>query len=913
MKARKGSMFKKAPPLGIIEQDDLPTNFVVKAAPITSSAKQMRHLRRVYMHQSVMKAMNFLISDIVVVRLDSADEDEELAAFGVVFPSTTIESNVVQMHEMLRQSHLINIGDRVRVSKYEGEVRGMTGLSVCCIDEHKPSKVQDAEWREAITCTLADVKYVSEGMEFTCFSNGKFKTYTVLNIQGDLARNDFGGGFDNLVRGMNGMGFQRTGLGSEADMMQGSPGDLPELYIFDEESVIEIDHKAEGRPPTATSNYASPRLSQGGSTPMRSPAQHFSPANHTGQFAQAPPMPQSIPAHYTAQPRASVQREPATQPVPSTPRSQQSPSRRQSGKRASLASDRRRASGAATAPKFEEIDSDEEERIVEEQSLPKVRYEDIGGLTAQIKSLREVVELPLVRPHLFKRFNMSPPRGVLLYGPPGTGKTMLLRAIATESSARIFTVSGPSVVSKYMGEAEEKLRAIWTAAQKAGPSIIFLDEVDAIAPKRDGDSSNGEAESRIVASLLTLMDGMDSSARIVVIAATNRPNVIDPALRRPGRFDREIEIGIPDAIARQEILSIQLEDIPHSFGNAFVADLAARTHGFVGADLAAVCREAVLVSIQRCLRDSIAEEDMHVTEADVMDALPLVRPSAMREIFLETTKTRWSDVGGQEHVKQRLREAVEWPLVHPEAFKRLGVRPAKGVLLYGPPGCSKTLVAKALATESGLNFIAVKGPELFNKYVGEAERSLREVFKKARAASPSVVFFDELDAISSARGGGGLLDAGGPSEGSSDRLLTTLLNEMDGIEDLQNVTILAATNRPDVIDPALMRPGRLDRLIYVAPPNLEARIAILTTQLGNMAIDSDLDRLRLADETEGCSGAEIVAMCRDAGLAAMREDIHLPAVAQRHFDLVLASLKRGITQEVLLFFEDFAARMGDVV
>ncbi|ORY79520.1 P-loop containing nucleoside triphosphate hydrolase protein, partial [Protomyces lactucae-debilis] len=532
-----------------------------------------------------------------------------------------------------------------------------------------------------------------------------------------------------------------------------------------------------------------------------------------------------------------------------------------------------------------------------------VDFDSVGGLTAQIESLREIVELPLTRPEIFKRFNMSPPRGVLLYGPPGTGKTLLLRAVANETTAKIYTISGPSVVSKYMGEAEEKLRKIWEEAQRKGPSIIFIDEIDAITPKRDHDS--GEAESRIVASLLTLMDGMAVDSKVVVVGATNRPNAMDPALRRPGRFDREIEIGIPDAHARLDILQVILTPIPHHLSDAFVEKVAGKTHGFVGADLSAVIREAVVIAVKSGVSLGTAQDDLYIEEHHLEQALPLVRPSAMREIFLETPQVKWSDIGGQEEVKRKLRESVEIPLTHPETFKRLGIIPPKGVLLYGPPGCSKTLTAKALATEAGLNFLAVKGPEIFNKYVGEAERTLREIFRKARAASPSIIFFDEIDALTGTRDGGE-----GSGEGSSDRILTTLLNELDGVEDLVNVTVLAATNRPDVIDTALLRPGRLDRLLYVGPPDLASRCQIFRLQLAKMAVSPDVNVDLLAEATDGCSGAEIVAFCRDAGLAAMQESLQAVRIEVRHFQQALSSLRKGITKEMIEFFETFAASVS---
>lgn len=527
---------------------------------------------------------------------------------------------------------------------------------------------------------------------------------------------------------------------------------------------------------------------------------------------------------------------------------------------------------------------------------PQVSYSGIGGLAKQIALLKSKIELPLHRPSLFQRFGMAPDRGFLLHGPPGTGKTMLLRAVAAETNAHVLTINGPSIVSKYLGETESALRGIFAEAVQYQPAIIFVDEIDALVPKRDSDES-GEAESRVVSTLLTLMDGMGAGGQVVVVGATNRPNSIDPALRRPGRFGQELEIGIPDAEGRLDILRLMLRDMPHELTEENIVDLAGKTHGYVGADLAALCRDAVMAAIQRGLAAGTPENELAVATRDVNRALVDIRPSAMREIFLETPKVFWTDIGGQDDVKQKLRETIEWPLSHPDTFKRLGVHPPKGILLYGPPGCSKTLTAKALATEAGLNFLAVKGPELFNKFVGESERAVREIFRKARAASPSIIFFDEIDALSSTRGEG---EAGG------DRVLTSLLNEMDGIEALIGVTILAATNRPEVIDPALMRPGRLDRLVYVSPPNVAARLKILEIQARKMSLADDVDLTQLAERTDGCSGAEVVALCQEAGLKAMNEDLEITGVANRHFEAALNGLKRGITREMIEHYESFS-------
>lgn len=534
-----------------------------------------------------------------------------------------------------------------------------------------------------------------------------------------------------------------------------------------------------------------------------------------------------------------------------------------------------------------------------DKGLPKsskyVGYNSIGGLQEELKLLRSKIELPLNRPELFERFQTPPERGFLLYGPPGTGKTLLLKAIANETDNHILRVNGPSIYSKYLGETESALRSIFEEAERFAPAIVFIDEIDALAPKRDSDES-GETESRVVATLLTLMDGMNAGGKVVIIGATNRPNNIDPALRRPGRFGQEIEIGIPSAQARQEILQILLSAVPHHLTALDIEQIANKTHGYVGADLQALSNDAVMCAIQDGLQANRAIDDMFLERDDVEKALVHIRPSAMREVFLETPKVFWSDIGGQAEIIRRLKEAVEWPLTQKDTFERLGIVPPRGVLLYGPPGCSKTLLAKALATETGLNFLAVKGPELFNKFVGESERAVREVFRKARAAAPSIIFFDEIDALTTARG---------ESEAGGDRVLTSMLNEMDGIESLNGVVILAATNRPDVIDSALMRPGRLDRLVYVRPPDRDARRQILLIQFAKMALDDSVNLEELADLTEGCSGAEVVSICQEAGLLAMNESVDIPAIRQDHFLAALSGLRKNITPSMLEFFEKF--------
>ncbi|KAF7653632.1 hypothetical protein LDENG_00080660 [Lucifuga dentata] len=443
----------------------------------------------------------------------------------------------------------------------------------------------------------------------------------------------------------------------------------------------------------------------------------------------------------------------------------------------------------------------QEEEDRDETRRSKVTYSMIGGLSSQLDVIRETIELPLKHPELFSSYGISPPRGVLLYGPPGTGKTMIGRAIANEVGAHMMVINGPEIMSKFYGETEARLRQIFTEASQRQPAIIFIDELDALCPKREG--AQNEVEKRVVASLLTLMDGIGSeghSGQLLVLGATNRPHALDPALRRPGRFDKELEVGVPGVAERADILQKQLSLVPCSATAEELTHLADAAHGYVGADLAAVCKEAGLRSLRRVLQGSHQPSDQQlkgkvtVTLQDLQWAMSVVKPSAMREVAIDVPKVRWSDVGGMEEVKLKLKQAVEWPLRHPEAFTRMGIQPPKGVLLYGPPGCSKTMIAKALANESGLNFLAVKGPELLSKYVGESERAVREVFRKARAVAPSIVFFDELDALASERG------SSSGSGGVGDRVLAQLLTEMDGIEQLQDVTVLAATNRPDMID-----------------------------------------------------------------------------------------------------------------
>ncbi|RXK42435.1 AAA family ATPase [Tremella mesenterica] len=545
-------------------------------------------------------------------------------------------------------------------------------------------------------------------------------------------------------------------------------------------------------------------------------------------------------------------------------------------------------------------------------SIPRLKTQDsttnlspfstLGGLDTQIRQIRTLLEIPLKHPITYSLFGLKPPRGILLYGPPGTGKTALARAVASAlPGCSCIVVNGPELSSAYHGETEEKLRGVFEEARKKSPCVVVLDEIDALCPKRDGDG--GEVERRVVATLLTLMDGMaedDEKEKVFVIAATNRPNSIDPALRRPGRFDRELEIGIPDAVGRKQILEIFLSKMPHSLSLEAIHELAAKTHGFVGADLSALVREAATLAIQRWHTSSTSGKPL-LTADDISAILPAMRPSTMREVFVETPSVRWSDIGGQEEVKQKLRECVEWPLLHRDTFLRLGVEAPRGVLLYGPPGCSKTMTAKALATESGLNFLAVKGPELLNKYVGESERAVREVFRKARAAAPSIIFFDEVDALGSSRS-----DGDGPHNG----VLTSLLNEMDGIEELSGVTVVGATNRPDVLDSALMRPGRLDRILYVGAPDLDARKEIFKLRLAKMAVEPGVNVVKLAQLAEGCSGAEVASICQDAALTAMNEDLNAPYVKLSHLVHSAKTVRRRITPTMIEYYENWRDQSG---
>jgi len=542
------------------------------------------------------------------------------------------------------------------------------------------------------------------------------------------------------------------------------------------------------------------------------------------------------------------------------------------------------------------------ESAEEAGAIPYVTYEDIGGLHEAIQRIREMVELPLKHPELFKRLGIDPPKGVLLHGPPGCGKTLVARAVANESDAYFIAINGPEIMGKFYGESEHRLRQVFDDAEKNAPSIIFIDEIDAIAPKRE--EVTGEVERRVVAQLLALMDGLKARGQVIVIGATNRPNALDPALRRPGRFDREIEIGVPDRDGRREILQIHTRGMPLA-EDINLDRLADMTHGFVGADLAALCREAAMKALRRYLPEIDLDEEVippHVLEKikitmkDFLDALKEVQPSAIREVLVEVPNVHWDDVGGLEEVKRELKEAVEWPLKHPEVFKRMGVDPPKGILLYGPPGTGKTLLAKAIATESEANFISVKGPELMSKWVGESEKAVREIFRKARMVSPAIIFFDEIDSLAPRRGFTNETQV-------TERVVSQLLTELDGLEPLREIVVIAATSRPDMLDPALLRPGRFDRLIYVPPPDKKARLEILKIHTRKMPIADDVDLLKLAEATNGFVGADLAALCREAAMLALREDIEAKMVRWKHFEKALQKIHPTVTPEAIRWYE----------
>ncbi len=528
--------------------------------------------------------------------------------------------------------------------------------------------------------------------------------------------------------------------------------------------------------------------------------------------------------------------------------------------------------------------------VKELERISQVTYEDIGGLSDAIGKVREMIELPLKHPELFEKLGVEAPKGVLLYGTPGTGKTLLAKAVANETNANFISINGPEIMSKWYGESEKQLREVFEEAEKNAPSIVFIDEIDAIAPKRE--EVTGEVERRVVATLLSQMDGLKSRGRVVVIAATNRPEALDPALRRGGRFDREIEIGVPDKKGRKEVLQIHTRAMPLE-ADVDLNELSDITYGFVGADLEALCKEAAMSALRRVLpKINPAEEgeipqdlleELKVTKNDFKDSFKNVSPSAMREVLVEIPNIKWADIGGLESIKESLNEAVEWPLKNPKIFKKMGIKPPKGILLYGAPGTGKTLLAKAVANESNANFISVKGPEIFSKWVGESERAVRKIFSKARQVAPCIIFFDEIDAIAPVRG----RDSGGAHV--TETVVNQLLTEMSGLEDLEGVIVLAATNRPDIIDPGLLRPGRFDRIIYTEVPDKETRLKIFKVHTKGMPLAKDVKLEKLAEETDTYVGADIEAICREAAMTVLRR------TKMKADDVTMADFKKAIS------------------
>lgn len=562
---------------------------------------------------------------------------------------------------------------------------------------------------------------------------------------------------------------------------------------------------------------------------------------------------------------------------------------------------------AATKPKGIIEITEDTDMIVKEEAVKEgeievsaVTYEDIGGLKEELQRVRETIELPLKHPELFDRLGIDPPKGVLLYGPPGTGKTLIAKAVANEAGANFYSIQGPEIMSKYYGESEERLRQKFEEAEKNSPSVIFIDELDSIAPKRE--EVTGEVERRVVAQLLTLMDGLKARGNLIVIGATNREDAVDPALRRPGRFDREIEIGVPDRKGRKEVLQIHTRGMP--LGENFDLDYFSNlTHGFVGADLAALAREAAMKSLRRYLPEIDLDkpiptevlERMEVTGDDFKDAFKEIEPSSLREVLIEIPRVTWDDVGGLENVKRSLKEVVELPLKNPEAFKRMGIKAPRGILLYGPPGTGKTLLAKAVANESEANYISIKGPEILSKWVGESEKAVREIFKKAKQASPSIVFLDEIDAIAPRRGLGG-------DSHVTERLVNQLLTSIDGLESMEGVVVLAATNRPDIVDAALLRAGRFDRLILIPAPDMEARLKILEIHTREMPLDDTVDLKEIAEKTDGFVGADLEGICREAGITALRDDMKAEKITKEHFQKALSKARPSVDEDTIKFY-----------
>ena len=532
-------------------------------------------------------------------------------------------------------------------------------------------------------------------------------------------------------------------------------------------------------------------------------------------------------------------------------------------------------------------------------SIPRITYDELGGLKNEVQKIREMVELPMRHPELFEKIGVEAPKGVLLYGPPGTGKTLLAKAVAGETNAHFISISGPEIMGKHYGESEERIREIFTQAEENAPSIIFIDEIDSIAPKRD--EVSGELEKRIVSQLLTLMDGMKSRGKVVVIAATNRPDSIDPALRRPGRFDREIEIGIPDDEGRLQILNIHTRGMPLDT-DVNIKQIAKTTHGFVGADLEVLCKEAAMRSLRRILPEINLEEEkvskevlqkIKITKNDFTDALKEVRPSALREVLVQIPDVSWDDVGGLDELKEELQEAIEWPLKHKEAFEYAHVKPPKGVLLYGPPGTGKTLIAKAVAKTTESNFISIKGPELLSKWVGESEKGVREIFRKARMAAPCIIFLDEVDALVPKRG------SGGSNSHVTENIVSQILTEIDGLEELNNVLIIGATNRLDIVDPALLRPGRFDRVIEVPNPDIKGIEMIFKIHTKDKPLSEDVDLKKITELSKGFSGAEIEEVCNRASLCGVKrfvenkeKSVKTIKITQKDFEKSLEEIKK---------------------
>ncbi len=543
--------------------------------------------------------------------------------------------------------------------------------------------------------------------------------------------------------------------------------------------------------------------------------------------------------------------------------------------------------------------------------VPEVTYEDIGGLDEEVQKVREMIELPLKHPEVFQQLGIDAPSGVLLQGPPGTGKTLLAKAVANEADAQFLSIDGPEIMSKYYGESEKQLREKFEEAREGEPAIIFIDEIDAIAPKR-GDAG-GEVERRVVATLLSEMDGLESRENVIVIAATNRQEAIDPALRRGGRFDREIEIGVPNREGRKEILQIHTRNMPLT-DDVDLDEISELTHGYVGADLESVCKEAAMSVLREVLPEIDMDEEIPsevleklvVDEDAMLDGIRNVEPSQMREVMVEVPQVSWDDIGGLEDTKERLQEMVEWPQKYPERFEKMGIDVPKGILLYGMPGTGKTLMAKAVANEANANFISIKGPEIFSKYVGESEEAVREIFKKARQVAPCVLFIDEIDAIAPRRGGRS------SDSGVGDRVVNQLLTELDGIESLKGVTVIAATNRPDMIDPAIMRPGRIDRNVEVQIPDLEARKRIFEVHTGDMPLADDVDLDELAERTENYVGSDIESICRESGMNALRGDPDSEEAKMKDFEEALDDVNPTATEENLEMYRQMTRKMNDI-